>query len=282
MWAVIGGSGFERFEGFETIETLSRETPFGQASAGFKKVRVAGQEILFVSRHGDHHELLPSEINYRANIFALKKYGAKAILSFSAVGSLQAQYPPEHLVIPTQYIDRTKGVRAHSFCGEGLVGHMSLAYPVCQDAARRVGAMAEMLKIPVSVGGTYVCIEGPNFSTLSESLSYRQMNADIIGMTNFPEYSLAREAGLSYIPCCFVTDYDCWDTSQPHVTLEQVIAIMKRNNGKAFELLKRVVSSSEKVLEGCNCANEGLRVGLMTPPERRTPEQNRWLETLTK
>lgn len=280
MWGIIGGSGFERFEGFEVVETLPRETPFGLTSSGFKKVRVAGQEALFVSRHGDHHELTPTEINYRANIYALKAYGAKAVVSFSAVGSLQAPYAPGHLVIPTQYIDRTKGLRAHTFCGGGVVGHMSLAYPVCQGLAEQAFALALEEKIPSHLGGVYVCIEGPNFSTLAESLSYRELKADIIGMTNFPEYALAREAGLSYLPCCFITDYDCWDTSRPHVTIEEVVTIMRQNNGKAFRLLGRILEKGVAMFEGCDCLEQGLRSGVMTAAEHLSEEQLAWLKVL--
>ena len=280
MWAVIGGSGFEKFDGFEVVENLNCETPYGLASSGLKKVRVAGKELLFLSRHGERHELLPTEINYPANIFALKKYGARAVLSFSAVGSLRTELEPEHLVIPLQYIDRTKGIRRHTFCGNGMVGHMSLAHPVCATAARKIGRLAGAEKIPVHVTGTYVCIEGPNFSTYAESQSYRDLGGDIIGMTNFPEYSLAREAGLSYLPCCFVTDYDCWDTSRPHVTLEEVIQVMRRNNSKAFTVLKQVLDASEDILLDCDCASQGLKMGMMTPKELLSQEQKAALEVL--
>ena len=279
MWAIIGGSGFEKFDGFEVVEKLSRETPFGPTSSGFKRVRLNGVEALFLSRHGENHEALPSEINYRANIYALKAHGARAIASFSAVGSLQAPLAPGDLVIPTQYIDRTKGVRRHTFCGDGLVGHMSLAYPVCQALAERVFALARAEEIPTHLGGTYVCIEGPNFSTLSESLSYRALGGDIIGMTNFPEYALAREAGLSYLPCSFVTDYDCWDTSRQHVTLEEVLTVMRQNNSKGFRLASRILQGGADLWQGCACTDQGLRSGLMTKP---TPAQKIWLDVLCK
>ena len=280
MWAIIGGSGFEKFEGFEVVKALPRETPFGLASSGLKKVKVGGIEALFISRHGEHHELLPTEINYRANIYALKAQGAKAIVSFSAVGSLRAELAPGHMVIPFQYIDRTKGIRKHSFCGEGVVGHMSLAHPVCVDLAREVETLAKKEKFISHIGGTYVCIEGPNFSTLAESLNYRELPADIIGMTNFPEYSLAREAGLSYLPCCFVTDYDCWDTSRPHVTLDEVLTTMRLNNGKAFAVLNSILSSGQSLLKKCDCSEQGLKVGLMTPRESLTAKQKEWMQVL--
>lgn len=280
MWAIIGGSGFEKFEAFETVKVLPRETPFGPTSSGFKKIKVGGAEALFVSRHGEHHEILPTEINYRANVYALKANGAKGIISFSAVGSLQEPYAPGDLVIPLQYIDRTKGLRKHTFCGDGVVGHMSLAYPVCRNSAERVHGIAKGQGIKSHLGGTYVCIEGPNFSTLSESLAYRDLKADIIGMTNFPEYALAREAGLSYLPCCFVTDYDCWDTQRPHVTLEEVITIMRQNNGKAFKILEQVLNAKEDILVGCHCTEQGLKTGLMTPKEAVPEKHREWLKTL--
>jgi 5'-methylthioadenosine phosphorylase len=278
MWAIVGGSGFEKFDGFTTVETLPHETPFGLTSSGFKRIRLNGVEALFLSRHGEHHEALPTEVNYRANIYALKAHGAKAIASVSAVGSLQAQYAPGDLVIPTQYIDRTKGIRKHSFCGNGVVGHMSLAYPVCRDLAERAHALAKQEDIKAHLGGTYVCIEGPNFSTLAESLSYRELKADIIGMTNFPEYALAREAGMTYLPFSFITDYDCWDTSRPHVTLEEVITIMRQNNGKAFRLITRLLAAGPEILKNCDCSEQGLKNGLMTPREKLPA----WMETLLK
>lgn len=281
MWAVIGGSGFEKFEAFETVGVLPRESPFGMASSGLKKVRVNGVEFLFVSRHGENHEALPTEVNYRANIYALKAHGARAVISFSAVGSLRAELAPEDMVIPFQYIDRTKGIREHTFCGNGVVGHMSLAHPVCTKLVRKVEKLAAREDFVSHVGGTYVCIEGPNFSTLAESHAYRQLPADIIGMSNFPEYALAREAGLTYLPCCFVTDYDCWDTTRPHVTLNEVIRIMRANNAKAFALLKRILAEPiDRMLAESRCSEEGLKFGLMTPAEHITPVQAEWLAVL--
>ncbi len=280
MWAIVGGSGFEKFDEVENLGKLERETPFGKASSGFKRVRLGGKEALFLSRHGEHHELLPTEVNYRANIFALKKHGAKAILSFSAVGSLRAELKPGDMVIPNQYIDRTKGIRPASFCGEGVVGHVSLAYPVCESMARATEELAAAEDWETHSKKTYVCIEGPHFSTLAESLHYRTMNADIIGMTNFPEYALAREAGLSYLPCCFVTDYDCWDTERPHVTLEEVLTVMRQNNRKAFALAKKILGAKTPLFEACDCGSQGLKMGLMTPLDSISPETKKWLEVL--
>lgn len=280
MWSILGGSGFEKFDGFKTLELLDRETPFGLASSGFKKIQIEGREALFISRHGEHHEQLPSEVNYRANMYALKREGAKAILSFSAVGSLQKELKPGDLVVVNQYIDRTKGIRPHTYCGEGVVGHMSLAHPVCGNMIQRLQELVQGQSWTSHFNKTYICIEGPNFSTQAESALYRSMGADIIGMTNYPEYALAREAGLSYLPCCFVTDYDCWDESLPHVTLEGVIEVMRQNNGKAFDLARSVLAQGAEMWKDCGCESEGLRTGLMTPWEAIPEEKKDWLRVL--
>jgi 5'-methylthioadenosine phosphorylase len=279
MWAIIGGSGFENFSEFETVEQLSTETPFGSASSGLRKVKVAGKTCLFLSRHGSHHELQPSEVNYRANIYALKKHGAKNILSISAVGSLAKECKPGDLVVPDQYIDRTKSLRNHTFCGEGVVGHVSLAKPVCAHGVVALKELAPQLKFQTHFSKTYICIEGPYFSTQAESKSYRVMGADIIGMTNFPEFALAREAGLHYLPCSFVTDYDCWDDSIPHVTLAEVIQVMKLNNSKAFEIVKALIGLESKTQE-CGCREGGLKAGLMTPPENIPADKKEWLSLI--
>lgn len=281
MLGVIGGSGFEKFEEFETVELLDRETPFGPAASGFKRVRVEGHEFLFISRHGEHHEHLPSEINYRANVYAFKKMGVNAIVSFSAVGSLQKEFAPGDLVIPHQYIDRTKSLRAHTFLGGGLIGHVSLAKPVCERMAETARGLAESLReqFLTHAGQTYVCIEGPYFSTKAESNSYRQMQADIIGMSNFPEYALAREAGLPYLPCCFVTDYDCWDDAIPHVTVDEVIKVMRGNNGKAFALLKLLLKAGDFYADS-SAYDGGLRTGLFMPKEAIPADKRPWVDVL--
>lgn len=283
MLGIIGGSGFEKFEEFETVELLNRETPFGLAASGFKKVKVEGTEFLFISRHGELHEHLPSEINYRANIYAFKKMGVKAIVSFSAVGSLQKEYAPGDLVIPYQYIDRTKSIRQHTFLGDGLIGHVSIAKPICEKMAERTKELIQMNKLnekfKTHFGQTYVCIEGPYFSTKAESNAYRQMGAQIIGMSNFPEYGLAREAGLPYLPCCFVTDYDCWDDSIPHVTVDEVIRVMKHNNSKAFSLLKVLLKVKNLHDESLAC-DGGLRTGLFMPKDAIPAGKRAWVDVL--
>lgn len=280
MFAIVGGSGFEKFDGFQTIEKLNVETPFGPASSGLKRVKIGSHEALFLSRHGEHHEMLPTEVNFRANIYALKKYGAKAILAFSAVGSLRKEFKPGDMVLCTQYIDRTKGVRAHTFLGDGIVGHVSLAKPVCEKPVKAIENLSKKYNFDCHFGQTYVCIEGPYFSTKAESNTYRQMGADIIGMTHFPEFALAREAGMTYIPCCFVTDYDCWDDSIPHVTLEEVIKVMRGNNGKAFQMAQDILATKDEFYRDCDCRNQGLRAGLMTPRESISKDKMAWLEVL--
>ncbi len=281
MWAIIGGSGFEKFDQFEVIEELGTSTPFGQASTGLKRVRLGNKEALFLSRHGTHHELLPSEVNYRANIFALKQNGAKGILSISAVGSLKKELKPGDAVVPNQYIDRTKSVRQTSFCGDGIVGHVSLAQPICTPAVKKAKDLWKDLDFDIHFEKTYVCIEGPYFSTHAESKSYIQMGADIIGMTNFPEFALAREAGIAYFPISFVTDYDCWDLNLPHVTLQEVLDVMRKNNAKAFKMTERVLAqiSLEELNHGTH--DMGLKTGLMTPLDQIAPKQREWLDILT-
>ncbi len=280
MLAIIGGSGFENFEDFVSIEKLERETPFGLASSGFKKVKIQNEECLFLSRHGEHHEHLPSEVNYAANVYALKKHGAKAIVSFSAVGSLKKEFKPGNLVVPNQYIDRTKANRRASFLGNGLIGHVSLAKPTCEVMNKKLQELQATFKFESHFGATYVCIEGPYFSTQAESKSYQQIGADIIGMTNFPEYALAREAGLPYLPCCWVTDFDCWDDSIPHVTVQEVIKVMKQNNVKAFEILKKIVTLKNKLWEGSMCIDSGLRTGLFMPEDLIPLDKKNWLSIL--
>ena len=281
MIGVIGGSGFEKFEEFETVQLVSRETPFGLASSGFKKVKVDQTEFLFISRHGDHHELLPSEINYCANIYALKKAGVTSVVSFSAVGSLQKEYAPGDLVVPYQYIDRTKSLRRSTFLGQGLIGHVSLAKPICEVMANNLKVQSGSWDFKSHFGPTYVCIEGPYFSTKAESNSYRQMGAQIIGMSNFPEYALAREAGLPYLPCCFVTDYDCWDDSIEHVTVAEVIKVMRNNNKKAFQVLKDVLKQ-KNISAGSAAYEGGLRSGLFMPPEAIPADKKPWVDVLMR
>ena len=282
MWAIIGGSGFEKFDAFKTIEELPRSTPFGETSVGFKKEELEGKEILFIPRHGTHHDRLPTEVNYRANIFALKKAGASKLLTFSAVGSLQNEYAPGDMVIPTQFIDRTKGIRKSSFCGEGMVGHVSLAEPVTGVFVNTLKELASNFDFRCHFNKTLVVMEGPQFSTKAESHLYRSWKADIVGMTSHPEFALAREAGLAYINCCFVTDYDCWKDDIPHVTVEQVIKVMQKNNQKAFVVAKEMVHCDRDDVQGASERNNGLKNALMSRSEDMSEQQRGNAEVLTR
>ena len=281
MWAVIGGSGFEKFEGFKIIDKKKVSTPFGEVSSGLSLVQAFGKEFLFLSRHGRNHELLPSEINHKANIFALKKLGTKGLLSISAVGSLREELVPGDVVIPDQYIDRTRKIwEQTSFLGRGLVGHLSMADPIDLEIFEPLKCLSSQVDFKVHFKKTYICIEGPHFSTRAESLMYRGWGADIIGMTNFPEYSLAKEANILYIPLSFVTDYDCWKEEESPVTLEQVLKIMSENNKKAFKILELILNedSLQKIMKNYN---KGLPQGLMTLPHNIPYPQKIYFEVLS-
>ncbi len=281
MWSIIGGTGFEKFENFKIKRLLDRKTPFGETSSGLSLVEIFGKEVIYISRHGQHHEVLPSEINYRANIFALKKFGATKIISISSVGSLKHEFAPGDCVVPNQYIDRTKGIRKHSFCGEGIVGHVSLANPVDGILFEGLKNMVHGLNTKIHFGGAYVTVEGPYYSTSAESHSFIASGGHVIGMTNFPEYGLAREAGLAYLPLSFITDYDCWNDSVAHVTLDVVNQIMQTNKLKAFQIIERILKGmSEYLPQGI--PEQGLKFGLMTDLNSVPSPQRAWLDILLK
>ena len=281
MWSIIGGTGFEKFEDFKIKQLLDRETPFGETSSGLSLVEIFGREVLYVSRHGQHHEALPSEVNYRANIFALKKCGATKILSISSVGSLKQEYAPGDCVVPDQYIDRTKGIRKHSFCGDGIVGHVSLANPVDLVLFEGLKKVAFGLNVKIHFGGASVTVEGPYYSTKAESQSLIASGGHIIGMTNFPEYGLAREAGISYLPLSFITDYDCWNDSIPHVTLDVVNQIMQKNKAKAFQIIERILKGMADVIPQ-GIPEQGLKLGLMTALDNVPTQAKAWLDIVLR
>ncbi|MBY0316144.1 MAG: MTAP family purine nucleoside phosphorylase [Bdellovibrionales bacterium] len=281
MWGIIGGSGFEKFDGFEVIEELKRSTPFGDCSEGLKIGKVGGEKVVFLPRHGLHHTQTPSEVNYRANIYALKKCGVRQILAFSAVGSLRNELVPGDMVVPHQYIDRTKSLRKASFCGEGMVAHVSLANPTSQILTDQVKIIAKEMSFKCHFDRVSIVVEGPYFSTKAESHMYRALGADIIGMTAFPEYALAREAGMAFLPCSFVTDYDCWKDDIPHVTVQEVMNTMKLNNGKAFTIAERIVKIDSAILKKASELENGLKNGLMTPMAALSPAQQEWMSVLT-
>jgi len=237
---IIGGSGLYDMSELTDREERTVSTPFGDPSGPYVMATLRGKRVAFLARHGSGHRLMPSELNYRANIFGMKLLGVDYILSASAVGSLQERYVPQHLVIPDQFFDRTKG-RISTFFGNGLVAHVAFAHPVCSrlaaiayDSCTAVGATAHK-------GGTYVCMEGPQFSTLAESNQYRSWGMDIIGMTNLQEAKLAREAEICYATIALVTDYDCWHPDHDSVTVDMIVANLVANAQTAQQVIAQAV-----------------------------------------
>lgn len=260
---VIGGSGLYELPGIRDVRPVRVSTPFGDPSDALMRGRLDDVEVIFLPRHGVGHRLLPSEVPFRANVFALKQLGAEFLLSIGAVGSLREQLAPGHVVVPDQFIDRTVGRRS-TFFDEGVVVHVSLADPVCTVLADAVDAAARAAGGTVHRDGTYLCMEGPQFSTRAESRMYRQWGADIIGMTNWQEAKLAREAELCFASLALVTDYDAWRSDGEHVVIEEVLRIIAAN----AQLAQRaVVGVSERLpaVRTCACAT-ALQNAIITNP----------------
>ena len=258
---ILGGSGLYEIEGLEDVETVRQTTPYGDPSDAIVRGRLGETTLLFLPRHGKGHRTPPSAINYRANVCALKTLGATQLLSVSAVGSMKEEIRPGDLVVVDQFIDLTKR-RVSTFFDEGAVAHVSMADPVCPSLAKALAEAAETTGARVHRGGTYVCIEGPQFSTRAESLLYRSWGVSVIGMTNMPEAKLAREAELPYATLALATDYDCWHESEDDVTAEAIVAVVKANVARAKktirELVSRLPDPSESIAKGA------LRNALMT------------------
>lgn len=261
---IIGGSGLYDMAELTDREERTLTTPFGEPSGPYVLATLRGKRVAFLARHGSGHRLMPSELNFRANIFGMKTLGVDYILSASAVGSLQERYVPQHLVIPDQFFDRTKG-RVSTFFGNGLVAHVAFAHPVCRhlsgiayEACRSVGATAHK-------GGTYVCMEGPQFSTLAESRLYRSWGMDVIGMTNLQEAKLAREAEICYATIALVTDYDCWHPAHDSVTVEMIVANLVANARTAQQVIADAVDRLPYD-RTCECAS-ALATAIITRPE---------------
>lgn len=262
--AVVGGSGFYDLPGVEDLRELRVDTPFGAPSDALFVGRLGGKKVVFLPRHGRGHTLLPHEINMRANIYALKRLGVTKIISVSAVGSLREEIAPGDVVLPRQFIDRAVH-RAHTFFGEGVVAHVSLADPVCNGLASSLAEKAGHEPGRVHDGGTYLNMQGPQFSTRAESHLYRQWGCDIIGMTNGTEARLAREAEICYATLAFPTDYDCWRTATEEVSIEQIVGVLRANVAKG----QRIVAAAVQAIDpgaACSCRTT-LDMGLMTPPE---------------
>lgn len=279
MWAIISGTRLEQLLLDKQCERLATDTPFGHASSGLSLVNYHGYKVLFLPRHGENHELLPSEINYRANIFALKKYNATKILSLSSVGSLQKDIKPGDVVVPNQYLNFTYRNRHHTFCGNGIVGHVSLANPVTEALIDELIKISKHLNFTLYFRRTYVCIEGPYYSTRAESSHWHNIGGDIIGMTNFPEYALAREAGLCYLPCTFVTDYDCCHEDIAPVTLNEVLNTQLINIPKALALIDLVIKHMVNLLP-MGCPELSLKNNLQTKFNHIPEDKKQWFTVL--
>lgn len=262
---VIGGSGLYEIEGLTDIAEVQIETPFGAPSDAYVTGMLNGVKMVFLPRHGRGHRILPSEVNYRANIYGMKTLGVQQIISVSAVGSMKEEIVPGHIVIPDQFFDRTQGKRASTFFGKGVVAHVQFAGPVCSALSRRLGDAAQAIGATVHCGGTYLCIEGPNFSTRAESNIYRSWGVDIIGMTNIPEARLAREAEICYGTVALATDYDCWHEGHEDVSVEAVLAIIQQNVSTARQIIQTAVQeiAAQWQAADCNCA-EALQYAIMT------------------
>jgi len=266
---IVGGSGVYDIEGLSNTRWQRVESPFGQASDELLFGELAGQQLVFLPRHGRGHRIPPSEINYRANIDVLKRVGVTDLISVSAVGSLREDLSPGTFVIVDQFIDRTFA-REKSFFGTGLVAHVSMAHPVCRRLGDHLEAATRSAGIEAVRGGTYLVMEGPQFSSLAESELYRSWKCDVIGMTNMPEAKLAREAEICYASVAMVTDFDCWHPDHDHVTVDAIIKVLLTNADKARSLVKTVAPAllTDTCASTCPCRS-ALQHALITAPEAR-------------
>jgi 5'-methylthioadenosine phosphorylase len=274
---VIGGSGLYEMEGLEDVHSVKVETPWGFPSDEFVVGTLGEARLVFLPRHGRGHRIMPSEINFRANIYGMKKLGVEWIVSVSAVGSMREEIAPGHIVIPSQFFDNTKG-RVSTFFGDGIVAHVSMADPVCPnllevlyEASKRAGAV-------VHKGGVYLCIEGPQFSTRAESNIYRKWGVDVIGMTNMPEAKLAREAEICYATLALSTDYDCWHEVHSDVTVEDVVEVLTKNVELAKKIIKEVVYLISEQRD-CICSN-ALRDAIITSKDAISDDVKKKLELI--
>jgi 5'-methylthioadenosine phosphorylase len=274
---IVGGSGLYEMAELTDREERTLATPFGDPSGPYVIGTLRGRRVAFLARHGAAHRILPSELNFRANIYGFKTLGVERIISASAVGSLREEYRPLDLVVPDQFFDRTKG-RVSTFFGRGIAAHVSFAHPVCRVLGAAVADAAQSIGAPVHRGGTYVCMEGPQFSTLSESNLYRAWGMDIIGMTNLQEAKLAREAEICYATLALVTDYDCWHPDHDQVTVEMIVANLTQNAKTA----QRVIADAVDRLaapRACECAT-ALATAIITRPEAIPAQVKKELEPI--
>lgn len=263
---IIGGSGFYQIEGLSDIKSIEIDTPFGKPSDAFIQGILEGQPVVFLPRHGVGHPLLPSDINVRANIYALKSLGVERIISVSAVGSLKQEIEPRHFVVPDQLYDHTKN-RISTFFGDGIAAHISMAHPFCSHLSSQIYDAATEVGAHVYNGGTYICMEGPGFSTQAESNVYRHLGFDVIGMTAAPEAKLAREAEMCYAILACSTDYDCWHTEHDNVTTEMILENLKSNVEISKQIVKKMVSQMSDKQRDCSCAH-ALQYAIATNPDK--------------
>ena len=268
---IIGGSGLYSMPDFEAQEELTLDTPWGSPSDAYHLGHLSGKEVVFLARHGRGHRISPSELNFRANIFGFKQLGVERVISLSAVGSLKEEHKPLDFVIPDQFFDRTRG-RVSTFFGEGLVAHISFADPICPQLAEVVRSACTEAGVSVKKGGTYLCMEGPAFSTKAESNIYRSWGMDVIGMTNLQEAKLAREAEICYVTVAMVTDYDCWHPQHDAVTVADIIAVLNKNADNACKVVAGAVAAMPEIRE-CKCGS-ALRHALITD-RKAIPEATR-------
>ena len=277
--AIIGGSGLYDIDEFREREFLKLETPWGKPSDEILKTKYHDKEIFFLPRHGRGHAISPSNINFRANIDALKQLGVTDIVSVSAVGSLKEDLPPGKFIIVDQFIDRTFA-RSKSFFDDEIVVHVSMAYPTSNGLMNSCEEAIKQESIEYQRGGTYVVMEGPQFSTLAESNLYRSWNADVIGMTNMPEAKLAREAEIRYASVSMVTDFDCWHPDHENVDVQQVIKVLLGNAEKAKKMIKNIINNFENHIDPKDPTNNCLDVAIITTPEKRTQKTIDKLKTV--
>lgn len=275
---IIGGSGLYKIDGLKVKEAIKVDTPFGQPSSEFIKGELDEREVIFLPRHGKHHEINPTRINYRANIYGMKKLGVNRIISVSACGSLKEEIKPLDFVIPLQLIDRTNQARQHTFFDRDVTVHVAFAHPFCDELSEVVANSLESNNLKVHLGGTYINMEGPQFSTLAESNLYRSWGADVIGMTNMAEARLAREAEICYVTLAAVTDYDCWHKSHDTVTVDVIIENLNKNVENAKRVLKSAIPAIRKTRK-CSCG-EALKHAIVTRPEAVSKEAKNRLSLL--
>ena len=279
MWAIVGSSRFECFDNFEIIEELPTETPFGLCSSGFFKVKIDGQDALFLNRTGLDENILPHKINYKANIYALKKYGATSIVALTSVRSLRDNLKPGDMVIPFQFIYRTKGLRDFTFCEDGLLNYVSLSQPITESIAKEIRTKKDDFDFSIHFKQVYVCIEGPQFPTIIDAKCYQSMVGGIIGMTAFTEFALAREAGLNYICCNFVVDYVPWSYDVKNES--NVLEIRQTNNEKAEKIIHWLVNNLPFYAEN-DCYELGIGRYLTTPIESLPADKKAWLTVIAR